>query len=119
MTFTDCSVFSGKNVEFLIEIPFFTIFFKNFSVPSEVKLLRREYFNRWYGLTSYYFAMSMSRIPPHLIYTSAYVVIVYVLTDQPLELDRCAMFLSISLIIGIISESLGLLLSSFLSVVVS
>lgn len=36
---------------------------KHFAVPLEVELLRREYFNRWYGLKPYFLAMSVSRLP--------------------------------------------------------
>lgn len=88
------------------------------TVPSEIRLLKREYFNRWYGLTSYFLAMSFSRLPAQIIFSSVYVLIVYVLTDQPLDTQRCLMFLGICIIIGFISESLGLVLSSFLNVVV-
>lgn len=31
--------------------------------PFEVKLLKREYFNRWYSLRPYYIAMQLSKIP--------------------------------------------------------
>lgn len=34
-----------------------------FSDPSEVKLLKKECFNRWYGLMPYYTALTLSRIP--------------------------------------------------------
>lgn len=32
-----------------------------FIVPMEVQLLKREYFNRWYGLNAYFFALTFSR----------------------------------------------------------
>lgn len=31
--------------------------------PYEVKLLRREHFNRWYSLRAYYVAIQLSKIP--------------------------------------------------------
>ena len=37
------------------------------TVPSEVKLMKKEYFNRWYGLNSYYMAMTLSKIPVQVI----------------------------------------------------
>lgn len=40
----------------------FNIFYV-FSDPSEVKLLKKECFNRWYGLMPYYTALTLSRIP--------------------------------------------------------
>ena len=33
------------------------------TVPNEVKLMKKEYFNRWYGLTSFYLAFTLSKLP--------------------------------------------------------
>jgi hypothetical protein len=33
------------------------------TVPSEVKLMQKETFNRWYGLNAFYMAMTLSKIP--------------------------------------------------------
>lgn len=38
----------------------------SFAVPMEVRLLKREYFNRWYDLSPYFCAMSVSTIPPQV-----------------------------------------------------
>lgn len=38
-----------------------------FSDPSEVKLLKKECFNRWYGLSPYYAALTLSRLPFQVI----------------------------------------------------
>lgn len=35
-----------------------------FLVPEEVKILEREYFNRWYSLKAYYMVTLFSTIPP-------------------------------------------------------
>jgi len=32
-------------------------------VPTEVRLLKREYFNRWYGLNAYFCALTFSQLP--------------------------------------------------------
>lgn len=32
-------------------------------VPKEVQLLKREYFNRWYGLNAYFCALTCSQLP--------------------------------------------------------
>lgn len=84
--------------------------------PLEVQLLKREHFNRWYGLPSYFLAITTISIPFHIVLTSLYVSIVYFLTDQPLELHRIAMFLVICILIGFISESIGLVISSTLNI---
>lgn len=34
-----------------------------FTVPSEIPIISREYFNRWYSLKSYYLAVTVADIP--------------------------------------------------------
>lgn len=48
-----------------------------------------------------------------------YLSMVYVITGQPLELSRCAMFFSTCLLCVFIAESMGLAIASTLSIVVS
>lgn len=43
------------------------MFLNCFSDPSEVKLLKKECFNRWYGLSPYYAALTLSRLPFQVI----------------------------------------------------
>lgn len=50
---------------------------------------------------------------------TVYVISVYWLSDQPLELVRMGQFLVVCLLIGFVSESLGLSISSRLDIVVS
>ncbi|GBP31659.1 ATP-binding cassette sub-family G member 1 [Eumeta japonica] len=85
--------------------------------PTEVQLLRREYFNRWYGLKPYYAALVVSRIPSTVIFSLVFLILTYIFTDQPLELHRMAMFCSASVLVAMISESLGTVISSMLNVV--
>lgn len=42
---------------------FFSLSFISIIDPSEVKLLKKECFNRWYSLMPYYTALTLSRIP--------------------------------------------------------
>lgn len=91
----------------------------NSAVPTEVQMLKREYFNRWYGLTSYFCAYTVARLPGHIILTSIYVIIAYFMTDQPLEVYRFTIFLLTMLVVGCVSESVGMILGSIFNVVVS
>jgi len=50
---------------------------------------------------------------------TVYVLSVYWLSDQPLEFVRMGQFLVVCLLIGFVSESLGLSISSRLDIVVS
>ncbi|KAG8228308.1 hypothetical protein J437_LFUL007026 [Ladona fulva] len=85
--------------------------------PEEVKLLKREHFNRWYGLNAYFFALTIARLPSQLFLGVLYIVIVYLLSGQPLEISRSTQFLVICLLISVVSESLGLAISSILNIV--
>jgi len=49
---------------------------------------------------------------------TVYVLSVYWLSDQPLEFERMGQFLVVCLLIGFVSESLGLSISSRLDIVV-
>lgn len=87
------------------------------SFPQEVQLVKREYFNHWYGLKAYYAALVCSRTPATIFFSLLYLVIVYPLTSQPLEITRIVMFATICVITALISESMGTVISSCLSVV--
>lgn len=89
------------------------------SVPLQLQLLKREHFNRWYCLKAYFLALTVSTLPVQIILATTYLTMVYVLTDQPIEFQRMAMFYSVCIITAFISESLGLLISSTLSIIVS
>ena len=93
-------------------------FFFAFTVPSEIELLKREHFNRWFRLGPYFWAMLLSKLPVHICIHLIYLIIVYVMSSQPLEFYRLIMFISATLLIGVTSESLGVLISSRLSLIV-
>ncbi|KAJ2949943.1 hypothetical protein O0L34_g11268 [Tuta absoluta] len=85
--------------------------------PSEVQLIKREYFNRWYGLKPYYAALVVSRTPATIFFSLIYLSITYPLTAQPMEMNRILMFGTICIMVALISESMGTVISSMLSVV--
>ncbi|XP_026500914.2 ATP-binding cassette sub-family G member 1-like [Vanessa tameamea] len=85
--------------------------------PTEVLLVKREYFNRWYGLKPYYAALVVSRTPPTIFFSLIYLAIAYPLTSQPMEFSRVLIFVTTCILVALISESMGTLISSTLSVV--
>nr|CAD7586375.1 unnamed protein product [Timema genevievae] len=85
--------------------------------PTEVKTLQREYFNRWYSLKAYFFAMTITRLPQQIIFGTIFCALTYVMTDQPLELHRCLQFWLICLLIGAVSDAIGVAIGSILNVV--
>ncbi|KAM8718200.1 hypothetical protein ACLKA7_004846 [Drosophila subpalustris] len=85
--------------------------------PTEIKLLKREYFNQWYRLSSYYAAMVSAKLPLMFVLAVIYLTIVYLMSCQPLEWFRFAMLFTIAFLTALTSDSFGLLISSRLSLV--
>ncbi|XP_034952375.1 ATP-binding cassette sub-family G member 1-like [Chelonus insularis] len=85
--------------------------------PSQVLLLKREHFNRWYDLSPYFTALTISTIPPQLILSTIYLTMVYLISEQPLELFRCAMFFSTCFVCAFIAETMAFAIASTLSIV--
>ncbi|XP_050673849.1 ATP-binding cassette sub-family G member 1 isoform X3 [Leptidea sinapis] len=86
------------------------------SFPLEMPVLVKEHFNRWYSLRSYYLAITVSDLPFQAIFCIIYVVIVYLLTSQPLEWFRFSMFLSSCLLISFVAQSVGLVVGAAMNV---
>lgn len=80
--------------------------------PAEVNILRREYFNRWYGLKSYFMALTVSSIPSQIIFGFIFITTSYLLSDQPMDISRFALFSTIGLLLGFTSEGWGLTIGS-------
>lgn len=85
--------------------------------PQEVQLVKREYFNQWYKLNAYFFALTISRLPFQIIQGALYISIVYFMTDQPLETERVVKFVAIICLVCLSSEAFGLAISSRLNIV--
>ncbi|KAI7815557.1 ABC subfamily G member 4, partial [Rhyzopertha dominica] len=84
--------------------------------PLEVKLLKREYFNRWYGLKAYYLALTISTLPLLTVLGVIFMCIVYTLTDQPWESSRFVSFLLMGWLVGFASQGLGYSIGSICSI---
>nr|CAD7267456.1 unnamed protein product [Timema shepardi] len=86
--------------------------------PTEVKLLQREYFNRWYGLKPYYMALTVSTLPTLILFGFAFLVVSYLLSAQPLDLVRFMKYCLICLLVGAVSEGYGLAIGSMFGVMI-
>ncbi|XP_066154170.1 ATP-binding cassette sub-family G member 4-like [Euwallacea fornicatus] len=84
--------------------------------PIELKLMEREYFNRWYSLKAYYMSFTLASLPLMIIFSIMFITIVYFLTDQPMDLYRFLWFAAMSLAIGVTSQGLGYLIGSIFSI---
>lgn len=99
------------NFKFLISVEVFFVYtqvMKNVMLmPFEIKILRREYFNRWYGLKSYYTALTLASAPLVILFTVMFAAVTYYLSDQPLSLDRFLWFNLNSILVALVSEATG------------
>ncbi|XP_049868321.1 ATP-binding cassette subfamily G member 4-like [Pectinophora gossypiella] len=83
--------------------------------PMEVRLLRREYFNRWYSLKAYYAALTFASLPVMVSLAMVFIVIAYVMSGQVLEWQRFSLFSITGIMIALCSEGLGLAVGSAFS----
>ncbi|XP_043499361.1 ATP-binding cassette sub-family G member 1-like [Polistes fuscatus] len=80
--------------------------------PLEIRLLKKEQFNNWYNLKTYYLALLIANLPVQLIFTITVCVISYVLSSQPLDWNRMLMFIGISGLTTLVADSFGLIIGS-------
>lgn len=83
--------------------------------PSEMPVLKKERFNNWYKLKTYYVASFICSIPIQIIFSVVYVLPIYFISRQPLDTARFLMFLLPAILITLISESIGLVIGSMLN----
>nr|CAD7580079.1 unnamed protein product [Timema californicum] len=76
-------------------------------VPSELAVLKKERFNNWYYLRTYYLAFLVSNCPIQMLYCVLHTSVSYLLTSQPLNIERFAMFMLACLLVTLIGESIG------------
>lgn len=82
----------------------------------ELPIVAREHFNRWYSLRAYYAALTLADAPIQAACIFIYIVITYLMTAQPLELYRFALFFGIILITAFVAQSLGLVVGALFNV---
>ncbi|XP_055637744.1 ATP-binding cassette sub-family G member 1 [Toxorhynchites rutilus septentrionalis] len=83
--------------------------------PSEMKILRKESFNNWYKIRTYFIASMLTTLPVQIFFSVVYSTIVFTLTSQPLEYDRFLMFLAVLILTTIVADGYGIFLGTFLN----
>lgn len=84
--------------------------------PQEVKLVKKEHFNRWYSLTPYYAALTVSKLPVQVTLTVVFCTIVYFMTGVPFTVPRFIAFCLIGNVVSLVSEGMGLAIGSVFNV---
>ncbi|XP_055589767.1 ATP-binding cassette sub-family G member 1 isoform X2 [Uranotaenia lowii] len=83
--------------------------------PSEMKILKKESFNNWYKIRTYFIATMLTALPVQIFFAIVYSSIVFMLTQQPLESDRFLMFLAVLILNTIVADGYGVFLGTFLN----
>ncbi|XP_053665626.1 ATP-binding cassette sub-family G member 1-like [Anopheles marshallii] len=84
--------------------------------PRESACFVLESKNNWYSLRAYYLAKIVVELPTLILSSSVFFLILYYFTAQPFEWVRIGTFALVCLMFGWISQMLGLLLGSLMSV---
>lgn len=80
--------------------------------PSELPVLRKEKFNNWYQLRTYYIAFFVANLPIQMLFAVVNASMSYFLSSQPLDWQRFAMFLVMAILTTFIAESFGLVVGT-------
>ncbi|KAI2474077.1 ATP-binding cassette sub-family G member 1 isoform X5 [Diabrotica virgifera virgifera] len=80
--------------------------------PTELVILKKESFNNWYKLTTYYAAFLVFDIPQQMLFSTVYCIGCYFVSDQPLEVDRFFSVLFVLVLASLSSSGFGLILGT-------
>ncbi|KAJ6643142.1 ATP-binding cassette subfamily G member 4 [Pseudolycoriella hygida] len=80
--------------------------------PSEVAILKKETFNNWYPLRTYFCANVLTTTPIHIVLSTTFSGIVFIMTDQPMELERFMKFCLCFIFTTMIADGIGLIIGS-------
>jgi len=80
------------------------------SIPLEMNVLRREYFNRWYSLLPSFLAIILIEIPIQILCSLVYIIISYAFTEQPWEEYRIWLFIMTCVTVTLTAQACGFLI---------
>lgn len=83
--------------------------------PTELSILKRERFNNWYKLKTYFAAFLITDVPIQVLFAIAYTSTSYFISSQPVEWQRFSMVLIIQVLVALAASSMGLLLGTILN----
>lgn len=79
-----------------------------FKFPAEIEILKKERFNNWYQLRTYFAASFVCNLPIQILMIFAHISVSYFLAGQPTDVNRYFMFLLVAIMTALVSESIGL-----------
>jgi ABC-2 type transporter len=88
-------------------------------VPIDIPIIKREHFNRWYSSGAYYLSLIVSDAPVIVACGVIYTMIIYIMTDQPLEMFRFTSFVLIGILTSFTAQAWGLFMGSMFDITVS
>lgn len=86
------------------------------TIPLELPTLKREHFNRWYQLRSYYLAGKLADFLVQLISTFIYTITVYYMSDQLPEGKRFWLYMLMCFVVSLVGQTAGLIIGCSLKV---
>ncbi|EGI67878.1 ATP-binding cassette sub-family G member 1 [Acromyrmex echinatior] len=86
------------------------------TIPLELPILKREHFNRWYKLRSYYLAGKVADFMIQFISTFIYTVIVYYMSGQVPESKRFGLYMLMCLVISLVGQTIGFIIGCSLKI---
>lgn len=115
LLFQQCGIDGSKtisNLSYLIIFLTYEVYINMMpavlNFPLEMAILKKEHLNNWYKLKTYYIALLTISLPIHVINSFVLIIFSYMMSSQPQESFRFLMFLMITILTGITSESIGL-----------
>lgn len=82
-------------------------------------ITKREHFNGWYSSISYYLALFLSDLPITIVCSTVYVILIYVMTNQPLEAFRLLNVIFVAILTCLSAQAYGILIGSLFNVQVN
>ncbi|KAH8369772.1 hypothetical protein KR093_000968 [Drosophila rubida] len=86
------------------------------SYPADVKVVKKETFNRWYSLLPYYLALTISRLPLQVALNVTFMAMTYWMSGLPEQLWRFCIFVAVGLMISLVAEGMGLAIGATFSI---
>ncbi|KOC68623.1 ATP-binding cassette sub-family G member 4 [Habropoda laboriosa] len=83
--------------------------------PAEFPTLKKERFNNWYQLRTYYAASVICSVPLQVVFAFIYSSPSYFLSQQPIDADRFLMYIAVAVMTAMIAESFGLLIGTLVN----